>query len=179
MRIACATRLLLPLLLLLTLPAAVQAQFFYFMTDNGAITIIGYWGTDAVLTIPSTINGYPVTSISDSSFFDCANLTSVTIPNSVTNIGDKAFYGCTSLTGVTIPDSVITIGLESFSDCSGLTNIAVDLGNSYIAAPVGFYLTKAKLPSSSTRGAQRGSTRSPTLLPVSERQRSRVAPWLA
>jgi len=42
LRTACATRLL-ALLLLLTLPAVVQAQFNY-TTNNGTITITGYTG---------------------------------------------------------------------------------------------------------------------------------------
>ena len=43
-RTACVTSLL-PLLLLLTLPAVVQAQFNY-TTNNGTITITGYTGYD-------------------------------------------------------------------------------------------------------------------------------------
>ena len=60
-------RVLLPLLLLLALPAAVQAQFTY-TTNNGAITITGYTGPGGAVTIPSTINGLPVTSIGDQAF---------------------------------------------------------------------------------------------------------------
>src|ERR1019366_359508 len=41
------------LLLLLALPAAVQAQFTY-TTNNGTITITGYTGTGGAVTIPDT-----------------------------------------------------------------------------------------------------------------------------
>ncbi|MGA2660912.1 MAG: hypothetical protein ABSH34_25800, partial [Verrucomicrobiota bacterium] len=58
---ACATRPL-PLLLLLMLPAVVQAQFNYTNT-NGTITITKYTGSGGAVTIPSTIDGLPVTSI--------------------------------------------------------------------------------------------------------------------
>src|SRR4029077_59472 len=94
-RTACVTSLL-PLLLLLTLPAAVQAQYNY-LTNNGTITITRYDCSSGAVTIPSTINGLPVTSIGDYAFFGCTSLTNVTIPNSVTNIGYAAFNTCTSL----------------------------------------------------------------------------------
>ena len=54
---------LLPLLLL-ALPAVVQAQYTY-TTNNGAITITGYTGPGGAVTIPSMTNGLPVTSIGD------------------------------------------------------------------------------------------------------------------
>ena len=59
---------LLPVLLLLALPAVVQAQFDY-TTNDGAITITGYTGTNAVVIIPSTTNGLPITSIGDDAFY--------------------------------------------------------------------------------------------------------------
>jgi len=49
-----APRSLLPLLLLLTLPAAVRSQDFTFTTNNGAITITAYTGSGGAVTIPSS-----------------------------------------------------------------------------------------------------------------------------
>src|ERR1035438_6227712 len=74
-RTACATGLL-PLLLLLTLPAAVEAQFTY-TTNNGAITITRYTGPGGAVTIPYKITGMPVTSIGPSAFQFNSSLTSV------------------------------------------------------------------------------------------------------
>jgi len=56
------SKLLLPLLLILMLPFAVQAQFNY-VTNSGAITITGYTGPGGDVIIPSTITGLPVRSI--------------------------------------------------------------------------------------------------------------------
>jgi hypothetical protein len=75
LRTACAARLL-PLLLSLTLPAAVQAQFL-FTTDSGTITITSYYGSGGAVTIPSTIDGRPVTSIGGSAFGWCSSWNSV------------------------------------------------------------------------------------------------------
>lgn len=48
------------LLLLLTLPAVVEAQFDYTINE-GTITITGYTGSGGAVAIPGTINGLPVT----------------------------------------------------------------------------------------------------------------------
>ena len=100
-RTACAERLLLPLLLTLALPAAVQAQFDY-TTNNGTITITKYTGSDSAVTIPSTTNGLPVTGIGFWAFYSCTSPTNITIPNSVTNIGAGAFSYCTNLSAITV-----------------------------------------------------------------------------
>ena len=57
------------------------------------------------VVIPSTITyqgtTYDVTSIGNGAFFECSNLTSVTIPNSVTSIASGAFSSCSFLQNVT------------------------------------------------------------------------------
>ena len=72
------------------------------------------------VTIPDS-----VTSIGERAFYGFKSLISVTIPDSVTSIGEGAFYGCESLTGVTIPDSVTSIGNSAFSECSSLTDVTI------------------------------------------------------
>ena len=118
---------LLPLLFLLALPAVVQAEDYTYTTNNGTITITGYTGSGGDVTMPSTINGLPVSSIGDLAFYECASLLSITIPNSVTSIGGWAFE-YTGLTSITIPNSVASIGGWAFSGCTSLANVT--LGNS-------------------------------------------------
>ena len=116
---------LLSVLLLLALPAAVQAQLNY-VTNNGTIIITGYTGRGGALTLPSTINGLPVTSIGVNAFYDCTSLTSVAIGSNITSIGSSAFEMC-SLTNVTIPSSVTSIGDYAFSQAS-LTSVTIGNG---------------------------------------------------
>jgi hypothetical protein len=125
LKTACATRLLA--LLLLALPAVVQAQFT-FTTNNGAITITKYTGSGDAVTIPSTTNGYPVTSIGGYAFQNNSNLNTVTIPASVTSIGDYAFGSCSNLNTVTIPASVTSLGDWAFASCTSLTNAIIGNG---------------------------------------------------
>ena len=92
---------LLSALLLLALPAAVQAQF-NFTTNNGAITITWYTGLGGDVTIPAITNGLPVVSIAATAFKDKSSVTSVTIPYSVTNIGLDPFQVCFGLTKIMV-----------------------------------------------------------------------------
>jgi len=96
-----------------------------------------------------------VTRISDSAFFGCTSLTSITIPGSVTNIEMAAFIVCTSLTSITIPDSVTSIGNQAFDYCTSLTSVTFrstidsrnlgsrsfpgDLRAKYLAGGIGTY----------------------------------------
>ncbi len=72
--------------------------------------------------IPSTIGGVPVTALGTISF-QGAQLTSVTIPNSVTIINDDAFNN-NQLISVVIPNSVITIGDSAFFN-NNLTSVTL------------------------------------------------------
>ena len=56
-----------------------------------------------------------VTSIGDFVFFNCTNLTSVTISDTVTSIGEFAFAGLKK-SEITIPNSVIYISYAAFSE---------------------------------------------------------------
>lgn len=81
-----------------TITVTAPSRDFTFDATTG--TIKKYNGNDAVVNIPSEINGTPVTTIGNAAFRD-SSVTSVTIPDSVTEIGANAFAGCTNLTSVT------------------------------------------------------------------------------
>ena len=66
--------------------------------------------TSGAITIPSTLGGYSVTTISSYAFSGCSGLTGVTISDGVTNIESTAFSYCLGLKSVTIPCNVTTMG---------------------------------------------------------------------
>ena len=96
------------------------------------------------ITIPSSLNGYPVTFIKAYAFHKCNLLTSATIPDTVTLIGMNSFRDCTGLRSVTVGKSVATIENYCFGWCTGLTSINIpdsvtSIGNQ------GFIATSANL----------------------------------
>lgn len=81
-----------------TITVTAPSRDFTFDATTG--TIKKYNGNDAVVNIPSEINGIPVETIGNAAFQDNTTITSVTIPDSVTEIGSNAFADCTNLTSV-------------------------------------------------------------------------------
>ena len=83
-----------------------------------------------LLKAPTTLSGtYSIKEtteiICDRAFFDCLNLTSISIPNSVKDIGEWAFKYCISLSSIDIPNSVKSIGNNAFAGCSSLKYISI------------------------------------------------------
>lgn len=93
-----------------TITVTAPSRDFTFDATTG--TIKKYNGNDAVVNIPSEINGTPVTTIGNAAFRD-SSVTSVTIPDSVTEIGANAFAGCTNLTSVTYEGDWSNLTIQS------------------------------------------------------------------
>ena len=95
--------------------------------NGNEITITKAHNLSEAFTIPSLIEGIPVTKIGNSAFA-YSEITSITIPEGVTDIGERAFSSCDALTSITIPDSVKTIGKGAFSWCGKLRSIKIPKG---------------------------------------------------
>lgn len=101
------------------------------VTINSNSILGKYYSADSNLKnvfgeqVKTYIIGDSVTNIGFYAFYECNNLTSITIPNSVTSIGYYAFYNCWRLTSITIPISVTRISGHAFFGCTGLTAVHI------------------------------------------------------
>ena len=114
---------LMPLLAMAYYTEDVDGITWDYIVIGGTVQIgkgTGYYtaaiptATTGAITIPSIINGMPVTSIGERAFYGCKALTGVTIPDGVTDVGYEAFRDCSGLTYVSIPESVTRIGAFAF-----------------------------------------------------------------
>ncbi len=93
---------------------------FRYRVEEGEAVITGYSGSAALLTIPATLDGYPVKAIGERVFED-TEIAAVVIPEGVREVGWFAFYGCEDLINITLPASVTIIGYAVFDGCTSLS----------------------------------------------------------
>lgn len=111
-----------------------QGQDYEYTTTNGVVKITRYIGPGGDVTIPSTIDGLPVTTIGNRAFTDCTKVTSITIPDNVQAIESVwpfswgrqgAFRWCANLRTATIGNGMTSIGGFAFADCASLATISI------------------------------------------------------
>ncbi len=96
---------------------AAPAVKFTTRDGNGGVIITGHEGElPEDLVIPSEINGSPVVEIGANAF-KSRKIRSLVIEEGVRALHDWCFFDCHDLTSVTLPNSVISIGLCAFNDC--------------------------------------------------------------
>lgn len=83
------------------------------------------------VTSITLLNG--ITEINENAFGSCSSLSSISLPNSLLKIYSSVFAGCSSLTHIDIPDSVKEIGSSIFTSCSNLQTIK--LSNNLTSIP--------------------------------------------
>ena len=100
-------------------------EWEYSVKEDGTAEIIKYNGNATDIEIPEKLDDYTITSIGYSAFSNCAELTRVSIPDSIKLIGSDAFKGCIGLKNITLPAALTEIDYCAFEDCSGLTEIEI------------------------------------------------------
>ena len=161
-------------------------NIYYNITSNKSPRTVSvtYMGTSSSsakysgsVTIPSEVyyegNYYTVTEITSSAFYNCKQLTSITLPVTIQSAASNAFTNCTGLKTVTINcltapscfnglKSIATVDLggvkkivkNAFAKCTGLKNLfsgysLEDIGESAFSGCTG--LTAVDFPSSLTQ----------------------------
>lgn len=130
------------LLVAILLPATAMAYDFeadgvYYITDLwDDFAMVSDQGEDGDhysgnVTIPATVTHdettYPVTKINAYAFSNCAELTGVSLPNSVTHIDDHSFENCTSLSNIALPEGLTFIGSAAFEGAA-ITTVNIPAG---------------------------------------------------
>ena len=101
--------------------------------NNNTCTIIGYYGTDADVDIPSKVDQLKVTKLDlgyqvgapHNRWNKNENVISITIPSTVTAVGNWCFAELPNLKKITIPSSVKEFGEELFKYCTSLEEFTV------------------------------------------------------
>ena len=105
----------------------------YYLVNNSEAVITKYNGPESEITIPNSLNGYPVTKLEGRGFAagifaDQSNpspATKINIPSGVREIGDWALYHCVNLTNLTIPGTVTNIGYNAFHRLHALREVVI------------------------------------------------------
>ena len=100
-------------------------NLYYMPVGDNEAHIIGYDNKPAgTLTIPGSVvigsKTRTVTTLADSLFFDCKEISSVIFNEGLESIGERAFVRC-GLTGtIVLPSTLTTIGERAFSYCDNV-----------------------------------------------------------
>ena len=98
------------------------------------ICIEKYLGSDLNVTVPDEIDGLPVIIIGEYAFSPyngseitnnpaCANIRTITLPETIIDIKDNAFSGCRRLEKINFSDALASVGQLAFADCVSLNEI--------------------------------------------------------
>jgi hypothetical protein len=127
--------------------ANAQPKFTYTVENNLAY-INSYTGTDPVMVIPESIDGYRiieldanafknntlitgaivsgnVEAIDNYAFSGCSNLERIDFASGLKSIKYGSFLNCAKLDNVILPDTVTSIGSYAFKGCTSLTSIEI------------------------------------------------------
>ena len=104
--------------------ALTSGDYEYYVNNYGTVVLSDYNGTAENVTVPSEIDGKPVTDIGNT-FYGNETLKSITLPDSITSIAQNAFAECMSLTDVHIGKGVKAIFDRAFYNCWSLENIII------------------------------------------------------
>ena len=105
--------------------------FYYTIKEDGTCEITGCReNVEGVLEIPSTIDGYTVTSLGNYALWtqeptQGISATKIIMPDTIVSIGEGALSNNSNLTEVVFSENLVTIGKSAFSSDRGLISISL------------------------------------------------------
>ena len=105
----------------------------YAVTEEDIAQCFGYQGLRTFNELKYFMG---LESIPAGMFFNCYDLTEVSLPASVTRIENNAFEGCSSMTDFTAGFYVASIGYQAFLNCTSLERVTLyGLGLDFVGQP--------------------------------------------
>ena len=99
-------------------------SFIFQQVENGVQAVL-YTGNQYNVKIPETLEGDPVTSISDIIFQHNYSVRSVELPSTITAISDYSFADMSELRSVVFPETLEKIGVGAFSNDAMLGEVVI------------------------------------------------------
>lgn len=138
-----------------------DGNYTYSVKEDGTVCITDYKGSDTEIEVPAVIDGKQVTEIGYVAFYNCGDLTEITVPEGVTQMGKASLQGCKKLVSIHLPASLRWLGQAEddedgyddeivfdtkagrvFDGLSSLTDIHVASGNSKYSSTDGILCVK-------------------------------------
>ena len=101
--------------------------FQYSKVEEATVESLSKVGSSAFNSVGQALKGdivinEGVTTIGNTAFKGCSNITSVSMPSTVTEIGSKSFENCTNLKTAKLPENIKKINSEAFYNCNNLSD---------------------------------------------------------
>lgn len=108
-----------------TVPTPEAAEDCFSILGGKVTFLPEKWDGDPVIRVPDIIGGKVVTALAPGCFADCAELTTIVLPETLREIGEGAFSGCKNLRGMYFPEKTVSVGADAFAGCRSLEAIYV------------------------------------------------------
>lgn len=96
-----------------------EADFY-----NNTCVLTEYLGSDTVVNVPESIDGYRVVSLGSECFLRKTNVVKVNIPSTVKSIRARAFME-SGIREITIPETVTQLSGSAFYSCNNLERVII------------------------------------------------------
>ena len=109
-------------------------KFSYHNINRSQIVIDKYNGKCVQIVIPEKISGQQVVEIGERAFSNNLKLEYVQLPDSVSVISDSAYFGCRNLKSISFGFGIKKICDNAFAECESLQNVQIRSKLDYIGA---------------------------------------------